>query len=650
MTKKRTDPTLLSNRRALRSALRRQAEISEREASDQARKLIAQKASQSDKANSAKHTSNAVVFATAKLCSAVGGSFGLSNPINITTTSGKTSAYTDFRSVTVSVADKQYDIDNFKEVGKLLHFTKGLIYHELGHIQHTVPLADLYAAACDPDNDKYVAPFDVSIGKTHRKAWNILEDQRMECAVVRTSPIVSQYLQLVVLDYVVSQDPKSAWPFIAGRTYLPKNIIRQFRDEALDYAYIHQLDIGIVNDIRRVISSYKKSTNATEMMDLVCEFADLMHLWYTYLPPEGVDTHTYDQTNGDNVQEKLDGSADPSPQQEQGDQEQGDQEQGDTYGGSGSASDQHSEESQADSSSESGTQSSTTQDPVTNQDTEESYTKDKPDPYIKDAVRQEMEDLVDNGPVTDNDIKEFMSIVNDELRRSLPHNVGTVPMPDDAVAVANEVHSGMMLALEALAVQIEPSWRFNQEHGILDPTRFLLRDPGETDFWCGLDGEGAQGYNLAVSIVLDVSYSMIYNIDAVSTTALGIRKACDELGIPSTVTTFSNTAKVLWAHDEDAHPVYVRVEGNTYARTALSDIENQQLGCARHLVIILTDGEWDDVHSLREYSAPGRFFLLVGLNIPSIVIESKNPDAYACIKSPSELADHATRALSLFLA
>src|SRR5262245_30872469 len=57
---------------------------------------------------------------------------------------------------------------------------RGILYHEGGHISWTMPLADLLQMAA---NEGYRTSFGLH-DAAYRTAWNILEDQRMEMAVV----------------------------------------------------------------------------------------------------------------------------------------------------------------------------------------------------------------------------------------------------------------------------------------------------------------------------------------------------------------------------------------------------------------------------------------------------------------------------------
>ena len=83
----------------------------------------------------------------------------------------------------------------------------------------------------------------------------------------------------------------------------------------------------------------------------------------------------------------------------------------------------------------------------------------------------------------------------------------------------------------------------------------------------------------------------------------------------------------------------------------LSVLDTQRFNKKRHLVLILTDGDWADVPTLAPFSAPGRYFLLLGLDMYNLQpLLRKNADHTMCISTLDELPTQFTRAIAGFIA
>jgi hypothetical protein len=254
-------------------------------------------------------------------------------------------------------------------------------------------------------------------------------------------------------------------------------------------------------------------------------------------------------------------------------------------------------------------------------------------------------------PTVNSDVRSFVTKVNEELSQELKRDPTAKPMDAESIAEAMTIKGGIIGSLEHLLDQTNPSWRFRQEMGVLDPTAYVMREPGDTDYWSGLNDSGSHGYDLSVSVVLDTSYSMEHHTKKLSVAALSIRLACDELDIPCDVSTFNSVEGAVYRAGEQTTPYLVYANGGTEPAAILSMLDSQRHDKRRHLVLILTDGEWSDTPSLAPFGSPGRYFLLLGFGMYSTAILSKkNPNAYAAINDLMRMPAEFTKTLAGFMA
>jgi hypothetical protein len=669
MPKTRTDSSVLSARRRLRDSIKRDNERVDHRMRAAARRDMEALSNNDNQYTKARKVNDSVVHATAKLASVVAASMDVRVPINIKSSS-QTSGITDFKSIKISINPNAYDLNDYTQVMRLLKLTKGVLYHEIGHCKFTVPLADiLTSAGVDKETVNKISAFKVS------KAWNLLEDQRMECAMVRYSPIMMNYFTVIILDHVISK-PEMSWPFVAGRTYLDKRLLDKFR--LLSSAYCNDVlyEPTLIRDTSRVVAKYKRAASAKEMYDAIIEMVDIIERWQKAGVdiPDGVDTHggVFDKSGNDeevtndkisssaSEQDDKDESSEDEPQQDGG--LQNSDEQGEDEGSSGGDTGFDKDEPTDGSghSSAGDEKSDNRQEQAVDDDTyvpgKGASTDEESGKTLREIVDEVRDEVLTTTLEDERDAKEFLSVVNEEQGRSLTHTSAVTTMDDHQLEDANDIRNNMLRVLEPLATQVEPSWRFRQETGILDAVSYVTRDPGDTDFWVGLDDDGQQGYDVAVSVILDVSYSMGNACYDLGSVALGVRQACDEIDVPCTVSVFDDASNILWAADEQPTEVFAHANGGTYPLNALLDLDNQMMNKSRHLVIVLTDGIWpEDIKDLSTFSRPGRYIIGVGYDkyyphgIKS-ALEDLNPNEAYGIRNVRELPDVITSAISAYFA
>ena len=226
------------------------------------------------------------------------------------TPSDRFMAYTDFDNIVVNYvqhADKRV----------LAATLRGALYHEGGHIRWTMPFDDLRQVVIDatPDGLIYNAPITAEV-KAYQWAWNALEDQRMETAVVSDSPRKAAYLTPMVMVEMIETPGKAAanWPLLIWRRYLPKHLRRGARKA---FVAMHG-DNGeaLAQAFEAVTTQYVLATSHASMWDAVCQAVALFHQHQTAFSLEDAG-HRHQRSNNNTRHEarkgdKLEIPVDPS--------------------------------------------------------------------------------------------------------------------------------------------------------------------------------------------------------------------------------------------------------------------------------------------------------------------------------------------------
>ena len=606
--RKAVDDIARARARAL-SHLRREANANRQRALDEAAAAIKRAQTTSATPDPQVSLARVILDHAQSVTMPVLASLGLTPDMSVTISkSGAAQASTDYQRIDVAIPldDFPTDYPSPAEVTRLVAITKGLIYHEAGHLLFSVPFAHLVRTAaqqgCQLPREFTDSKYRVGLG---RFSWvqNILEDQRMECAMVRVSPVFENHFRVTASHMLLA--PAFArgriaimWPYLCGRTYLPKNLLSALRADAVKEA----TNLGLIDAFHTIeagVRAYKRATTERELMEAVLTTVKAFGDWFDdpmTVFRSNIDTH---HDPGTDVNEAVRRSL-----------------------------------------NESASGASTGDDEV---DDESAEPFDTPADGVEGAraIRSLVADTARDAVASTAakvQIDEMLKAFNVVMGRGLPRDPSIAPMAEEEKRQAHEVKAGMLDVLEPLMSRSDPGWAFRQEDGVLDPVSFTLRSPGETDYWANSIDDLSPGRDIAVSLVLDVSYSMSQQIDELSIAVVGVRLACDELRIPCTVTTFADSASLLFDASEQTEEVKVSCQGGTEPLQALEDLCKQRHGKALHLAVVFTDGEWFGVPSMGPFRQPGATYLGVSLGEAARqTLGQRNFDAVASIDRARDL-------------
>ena len=186
-------------------------------------------------------------------------------------------AWTDFDRIHLGF----HMFDDIKLTAAVL---RGLAYHEGGHCRHTVPFPDLTTLASAENGFSTSQDFIASraLPFTHNqmhRAWNALEDQRMETAVVSDSPRKAGYFAPMMLTELAGTPDAAAanWPLMVWRKYLPKHVRDGAKAMFVNNVDAQGLDSSdLVRSIQSITTKYVLAQTATAMFDAVVEMAEVL--------------------------------------------------------------------------------------------------------------------------------------------------------------------------------------------------------------------------------------------------------------------------------------------------------------------------------------------------------------------------------------
>jgi hypothetical protein len=583
--------------------------------------------------------------------------------VRMNVTTGTTmSAWTDFESIHV----RYRHLDNIKLLAAVI---RGLCYHEGGHCRFSISFPDLrdmvpVGTFPYPTDDNGNINW-----MRLQKSWNALEDQRMETAVTSDAPVKASYLTPMMMTELLETPDRAIgnWPLLIWRRYLPRKlrvaarkgfVKRHGEALALDFeevvdSYVRATDavtmmsavvenadlldragINLKDDDthRRHRTKRSRDENGNpvtpEIPDIPIapeyedEDEDDEPGDFPMPTDEGDDEST--DEGGEDEDEDEDGT--PTPSDDASDEE--DDDEGEAEGDEG---DNEDDEVEGDSDVPGG--SNDTPAPVVEDENETTIHQDGGDHSDKaddaedgdadggdaqdedeltqedlDEAKAEAEAERDSDSALDDDVEAYHDAMQDRTSDLAPY-VGGLSADTEATWDAEALASEIERSFQEATMDRQPAWVEGQHRGVINVARYEVarQSPdSDDDFYRAYVEDDQPGFNLAVSILLDYSSSMSAYTKELAQVGYASKLACQRLGIPCTVTLWDTEATVLYDATEQAEGLpMVNTAGATDPSYALADLENQRFDKDRHLVLIMTDGDWQGEWGNRQGSWGG---------------------------------------------
>lgn len=534
---------------------------------------------------------------------------------------------------------------------------KGLGYHEIGHLLHTVPFHELVHHAGRSGHGTDIAALS--------SAWALLEDQRMEARMVADSPVLGDYFATTVIRHLarhrvagsVAEPPPAEWLLVAGRAHVPAAV----RDP-LRASFVATRGEVHAATVERLVARYRAATTLTELWDTLVDFTRFVDDDLDMpMPGSGLgdevralaelddSTPTRGQKKAaaaEQIARSLAASATPAPSPPA----QSPPAPAPRPTLSPTTASHRPPDATPSSSPASSTTPAAASAPAIGDgapDGRAAGETPSPSTQLLEALRHAERSRLDDRTL-DHDIADIVSAI-DTLTTSLPRRTEPLGRHGALVHEAESAARSMVEALSTYTSDRAPIWQTRQERGVLDPFAFRTRRPGTRDHFRACVGDGDRANDLAVSLVLDVSGSMVSHGASLGAAAYACKHACDQLAIPCTVTVFATRGELLWDIDDEPTPIVLETDGTTDPTMVCDALDSQRHGRALQLVLMLTDGVFDTrFGGLARYWTPDRAIVLVSLgdSVARAHADTTGVHELLCISSVLDLPRTVTNVLA----
>ncbi|CAB4128106.1 vWFA domain containing protein [uncultured Caudovirales phage] len=484
------------------------------------------------------------------------------------------------------------DMGDLSDVNTVLGI-KGLSLHEVAHILLT------------PRTGSNLAK-DVQRESLWR-AFNALEDQRIEMMMTKRFGNVADWLTATVLQFIMEEPEQWAlcYPLLHGRKYLPKELRTQVAK-----LYENQQDVARLGQLidQYIVLNLADPKNYPVAIDIIREYSRLVE----GLPQAEGDDSWQPETGWGRIHdpaghhERKEGewkSSKSKPMTKAEQEKLSDKVQQSVDGDNASGDDE---------SDSAGNTPSNNDSSDGNDKPGQGLGVNTTGPNLNDIASSALDKIKQS---KSREIAQIMKQYGGDIEltsgkgANLPKSDGrlepvTIEATKAAKSFANE--------LEKLRAEFDPGWLRRTESGRLNVQRYVTgTDIDECfDEW-DLGREDA--VDIEAVILLDTSGSMYENAKGAFESMWAIKRALDKITASTTVVTFDSTSVILYSADERAnHKMkWDYTGGSTNPMKGLQYANNvlAQSKRAIKICIVITDGVWDQSEAcdkmLREFRRAG---------------------------------------------
>lgn len=571
---------------------------------------------------------NGVCNGAASVLRTVSSSWDVNLPINVNHARylDNWGGQTDFTSIDIHVPhdafeqaeDGSFDQDQLRD-GMLNLLAIG--YHEIGHNMFTIPFGNLPFDATGMSYDRSMV----------QMIWNCMEDQRMETAVVSESPVIAGYFAAAMPTII--KEVENLHLMIHGRTYLPD----EYREGARSlFVALHGEELAdkAANIIDRYISAVTVNQMCAAVLEMVSVYEAIREKGMGTPETGGVDTHGEPYTwgnpetcMGDESEEdrakrtgnairkakkdeektekaessggSSEGESSEGESEVDGEEADGEGEESSASPGKGEASDTgDGEGGEAESEGEGDSSVPQEKDGASGYDLSDAdFEAAEADQLGKDELERMAEDIVESAK---QDIQQYLDMAAQEFTQTVNETdagdfpvaalAGTLTM--EKQAEAEVLSERMVKAFEQAVANRDPSWQRNVDHGVLDAFRYRTRQRGDRNFYRRRSGDRNIGSDIAVTLLLDNSGSMLDEVVDLSVMAYAVELACHEIGAACRVLLFNSSTYLLNDIHDQPVPTRIVATGGTDPDEGLKSLDKPIDDATHHLALVMTDGSF----------------------------------------------------------
>ena len=405
-----------------------------------------------------------------------------------------------------------------------------------------------------------------------RRAYNILEDSRIERLLIAKYPSTRLYLEACITDYLLKGDTatwKDYFHLVTGRKYLDLEIRQAIADR-----FIAHYGLATAEDIHRIVHAYRElvfPNDFDKAIELITQMAK--YVGQDEVPPvfpEPPHTHN-DRAVGDKG--RPESGAEQKKLQERGEQME-----------RGSGSEELGEKQKE----------AEREGDIENPEQHQANAEDK---ELRDRLNKRHDTIIKNEQVKGGTA---------EIRNAIDFNpdsgssIRQCHYQDKRVdKVSLEVASQFAQELERLRIDNDPAWLLEQPIGRLNVARTIHADINDIDRLFDKWSTGNDNRDIEAIILLDNSGSMSWLMDSALTATWTIKRALEAIDSRVSVFRFNNDGRLLYSAEDKANPNsyrYIGSTGGTNPYEVLVESE-RMLGASDRgikLFITVSDGGWEN--------------------------------------------------------
>lgn len=482
-----------------------------------------------------------------------------------------TTAYNDGKQIMFNASL----LENTDDIGiTSLH---GFNYHEVAHV--------LYSPRAGSELGKWIMQSKV------KRAYNILEDSRIERLIIAKYPSTRLFLETCMTDYALKGDSKEwgdMFILTTGRKYLDIELRQLIADR-----FIAQHGLGLAEEIASITHSYRTlvlpndSDKAKELITRMAKIVGIDDEDSPFASPEGSHDDRAVQHKGraegikeqGELQKKAEGMEQGVLAESLTDQEAQEGEKGNDTGDGSSDTDHHTDGQNAD------------------------YTPTNEDKAIRDKLNRKLEQLASNQQV-----KALTSEVRNAINNNSEQgaNAKKALYTNASVKPSNrEIAERFGHELERLRIENDPMWRLEVPMGRLNVARSMHSNINDIDRLFDRWDMGNDNRDIEAVVLVDNSGSMMFQMNSTLEAMWAIKRGVEQIDGRVTVFRFNDNTRVVYNANEKASPTEYRSlnsSGGTNPYEALLEADRILTNSDRaiKLLFIISDGEWHNAERCNE--------------------------------------------------
>jgi hypothetical protein len=436
----------------------------------------------------------------------------------------------------------------------------GFNYHEVAHILYT------------PREGSELGQFIKEKG--YRRAFNILEDARIERLLTAKYPSTSLFLEASFLEYILKGDVeewKDAFILSTGRLHLDLEVRQEIANR-----FTQAYGIAIADKVHSIIHNYRElvmPSDYAKAKELITRFAEIVgddeQNPPPFIPKDGKGHSEREQMS----KGRMEGKKEQQAQQDKATK------QGQGY------EPENLDNPQAQ------------QEPDSNSPTTDAQRDPELDNAMKEKIAKMLADIKREESVQQDTKAITKAINNNSIMRSGVKKASYTNQTIKASVMATS--KAFATQLERLRTDNDPKWETEQSSGRLNIGRAMNFDHNSINTLFDQWSEGNDSNDIEAVILLDTSGSMYSQVTQTMESAWIIKRGVERINGRVSVYKYNHDSRLVYGADEKAKPTeyrYVQSSGSTNPYKALIEAERILTASRKSIKILftVTDGEWDN--------------------------------------------------------